>query len=76
MRPMVLMRTAFKNGITTSNVAYIINMLVKGLARGDLVLHRLRALPWAWTGYHDAWIRKKKTINKERKAKRIGSYNG
>lgn len=68
---MVLMRNkVFKSRITTSNVAYIINMLVMGFWHG---------VTWYYIAYglfhglglviNDAWIRKKKTINKERKAK-------
>ena len=38
-------------------------------AWGDLVLHRLWLLPWAWLVINDAWTRKKRPINKERKAK-------
>ena len=68
---MVLMRNkVFKSRITTSNVAYIINMLVMGFWHG---------VTWYYIDYglfhglglviNDAWIRKKKTINKERKAK-------
>ena len=67
---MVLMRNkVFKSRITTSNVAYIINMLVMGFWHG---------VTWYYIAYglfhglglviNDAWIRKKKTINKERKA--------
>ena len=68
---MVLMRNkVFKSRITTSNVAYIINMLVMGFWHG---------VTWYYIAYglfhglgmviNDAWIRKKKSINKERKAK-------
>lgn len=66
---MVLMRNkVFKNRNTTSNVAYIINMLVMGFWHG---------VTWYYIAYglfhgiglavNDAWLRKKKTINKERK---------
>ena len=68
---MVLMRNkVFQSRITTSNVAYIINMLVMGFWHG---------VTWYYVAYglfhglglviNDAWLRKKKTINKERKAK-------
>ena len=67
----VLIRNkVFKNRNTTSSVAYIINMLVMGFWHG---------VTWYYIAYglfhglglviNDAWIRKKKTINKERKAK-------
>ncbi len=58
----------FKNRNVTSNVAYIINMLLMGFWHG---------LTWYYIAYglfhgiglviNDTWIRKKKTINKERK---------
>ena len=68
---MVLMRNkVFQSRITTSNVAYIINMLVMGFWHG---------VTWYYVAYglfhglglviNDAWLRKKKTLNKERKAK-------
>ena len=68
---MVLMRNkVFKNRNTTSSVAYIINMLVMGFWHG---------VTWYYIAYglfhglglvvNDAWLRKKKTINKERKSK-------
>ena len=66
---MVLMRNkVFKNRNTTSNVAYVINMMVMGFWHG---------VTWYYIAYgifhgiglgiNDAWLRKKKTINKERK---------
>ena len=66
---MVLMRNkVFKNRNTTSNVAYVINMMVIGFWHG---------VTWYYIAYgifhgiglgiNDAWLRKKKTINKERK---------
>lgn len=66
---MTLMRNkVFKNRNTTSNVAYIINMLVMGFWHG---------VTWYYIAYglfhgiglavNDAWLRKKKTLNKERK---------
>ena len=68
---MVLMRNKiFKNRNTTSSVAYLINMLVMGFWHG---------VTWYYIAYglfhglglvvNDAWLRKKKTINKERKSK-------
>ena len=68
---MVLMRNkVFKNRNTTSSVAYLINMLVMGFWHG---------VTWYYIAYglfhglglvvNDAWLRKKKTINKERKSK-------
>ena len=65
----VLMRNkVFKNRNTTSNVAYIINMMVMGFWHG---------ITWYYIAYgifhgiglviNDAWLRKKKTINKDRK---------
>ena len=67
----VLIRNkVFKNRNTTSSVAYIINMLVMGFWHG---------VTWYYIAYglfhglglviNDAWVRKKKTINKERKKK-------
>ena len=68
---MVLVMTRkklFKNRNVTSSVAYIINMLIMGFWHG---------VTWYYIVYglfhgvglviNDAWIRKKKTINKERK---------
>ena len=66
---MVLMRKkVFKNRNVTSGVAYIINMLIMGFWHG---------VTWYYIAYglfhglglviNDAWLRKKKTINKERK---------
>ena len=66
---MVLMRNKiFKNRNTTSNVAYVLNMMVMGFWHG---------VTWYYIAYgifhgiglviNDAWLRKKKTINKERK---------
>ena len=66
---MVLMRNkVFKNRNTTSNVAYVLNMMVMGFWHG---------VTWYYIAYgifhgiglglNDAWLRKKKTINKERK---------
>lgn len=66
---MVLMRNkVFKNRTTISNVAYIINMLIMGFWHG---------VTWYYVAYglfhgvglavNDAWLRKKKTLNKERK---------
>lgn len=62
-------KKVFKNRNTTSNVAYIINMLIMGLWHG---------LTWYYIAYglfhglglviNDSWIRKKKEINKRRKA--------
>lgn len=62
----------FKNRNTTSSVAYIINMLVMGFWHG---------VTWYYIAYglfhglglviNDAWVRKKKTINKERKKKNL-----
>lgn len=68
---MVLMRNkVFKNRNVTSGVAYLINMTIMGFWHG---------VTWYYVAYgvfhgfgliiNDAWIRKKKTINKERKAK-------
>ena len=68
---MVLMRNkVFKNRNTTSSVAYLINMLIMGFWHG---------VTWYYIAYglfhgaglvvNDAWLRKKKTLNKERKAK-------
>lgn len=69
----VLIRNkVFKNRNTTSSVAYIINMLVMGFWHG---------VTWYYIAYglfhglglvvNDAWLRKKKTINKERKKKNL-----
>ncbi|BAM24310.1 D-alanyl-lipoteichoic acid biosynthesis protein DltB [Streptococcus intermedius] len=69
----VLIRNkVFKNRNTTSSVAYIINMLVMGFWHG---------VTWYYITYglfhglglvvNDAWLRKKKTINKERKKKNL-----
>ncbi|MGT2799914.1 D-alanyl-lipoteichoic acid biosynthesis protein DltB [Streptococcus marmotae] len=66
---MVLMRNkVFKNRNTTSSVAYLLNMLVMGFWHG---------VTWYYIAYglfhglglvvNDAWLRKKKTLNKERK---------
>lgn len=66
---MVLMRNkVFKSRNTTSSVAYLLNMLLMGLWHG---------VTWYYIAYglfhglglviNDAWIRKKKTLNKERK---------
>lgn len=68
---MVLMRNkVFKNRNTTSSVAYMVNMLIMGFWHG---------LTWYYIAYglfhglglviNDAWLRKKKTLNKERKSK-------
>ena len=58
----------FKNRNTTSSVAYLINMVLMGFWHG---------VTWYYIAYgvfhglglviNDAWLRKKKTINKERK---------
>ncbi|KAA9305644.1 D-alanyl-lipoteichoic acid biosynthesis protein DltB [Streptococcus anginosus] len=69
----VLIRNkVFKNRNTTSSVAYIINMLVMGFWHG---------VTWYYIAYglfhglglviNDAWVRNKKTINKERKKKNL-----
>ena len=69
----VLIRNkVFKNRNTTSSVAYIINMLVMGFWHG---------VTWYYIAYglfhglglvvNDAWLRKKKTVNKERKKKNL-----
>ena len=69
----VLIRNkVFKNRNTTSSVAYIINMLVMGFWHG---------VTWYYIAYglfhglglviNDAWVRKKKTVNKERKKKNL-----
>ena len=69
----VLIRNkVFKNRNTTSSVAYIINMLVMGFWDG---------VTWYYIAYglfhglglvvNDAWLRKKKTVNKERKKKNL-----
>ena len=66
---MVLTRKkVFKNRNVTSSVAYIVNMLIMGFWHG---------VTWYYVAYglfhgiglviNDAWIRKKKTLNKERK---------
>ncbi|MGT2847268.1 D-alanyl-lipoteichoic acid biosynthesis protein DltB [Streptococcus massiliensis] len=66
---MVLMRNkVFKNRNVTSGVSYIINMLIMGFWHG---------VTWYYIAYglfhgvglvvNDAWLRKKKTFNKERK---------
>ncbi|MTB63771.1 D-alanyl-lipoteichoic acid biosynthesis protein DltB [Streptococcus sp. zg-86] len=66
---MVLMRNkVFKNRNTTSSVAYLLNMLIMGFWHG---------VTWYYIAYglfhglglvvNDAWLRKKKTLNKERK---------
>ncbi|MGT2742099.1 D-alanyl-lipoteichoic acid biosynthesis protein DltB [Streptococcus plurextorum] len=62
----------FSNRNTTSSVAYLINMLVMGFWHG---------ITWYYIAYglfhglglviNDWWIRKKKTINKERKARNL-----
>ncbi len=40
----------FKSRVTTSNVAYIINMLIMGfLARIEMVLYRLWLVSWCWS---------------------------
>ena len=69
----VLIRNkVFKNRNTTSSVAYIINLLVMGFWHG---------VTWYYIAYglfhglglvvNDAWLRKKKTVNKERKKKNL-----
>ncbi|PMR65511.1 D-alanyl-lipoteichoic acid biosynthesis protein DltB [Streptococcus intermedius] len=69
----VLIRNkVFKNRNTTSSVAYIINMLVMGFWHG---------VTWYYIAYglfhglglvvNDVWLRKKKTVNKERKKKNL-----
>jgi len=69
----VLIRNkVFKNRNTTSSVAYIINMLVMGFWHG---------VTWYYIAYglfhglglvvNDAWLRKKKTVNIERKKKNL-----
>ena len=66
---MVLTRKkVFKNRNVTSSAAYIVNMLIMGFWHG---------VTWYYIAYglfhglglviNDAWIRKKKTLNKERK---------
>ena len=68
---MVLMRNkVFKNRNTTSAVAYLINMTIMGFWHG---------VTWYYVAYgvfhglglivNDAWLRKKKILNKERKTK-------
>ena len=70
---MVLMRKkVFKNRNVTSSVAYLVNMLLMGFWHG---------VTWYYVTYglfhglglvvNDAWLRKKKTLNKERKAKNL-----
>ena len=66
--PELMRNKVFKNRNTTSNVAYVINMMVMGFWHG---------VTWYYIAYgifhgiglgiNDAWLRKKKTINKERK---------
>lgn len=66
---MVLTRKkVFKNRNVTSSVAYVVNMLIMGFWHG---------VTWYYIAYglfhgigmviNDAWVRKKKTLNKERK---------
>ncbi|HHS3382479.1 TPA: D-alanyl-lipoteichoic acid biosynthesis protein DltB [Streptococcus pneumoniae] len=66
---MVLTRKkVFKNRNVTSSMAYIVNMLIMGFWHG---------VTWYYIAYglfhglglviNDAWVRKKKTLNKERK---------
>lgn len=67
---LMVQKKVFKNRNVTSSVAYIINMLIMGFWHG---------LTWYYLAYglfhglglviNDIWIRKKKAINKERKAK-------
>ncbi|EMC29197.1 integral membrane protein [Streptococcus mutans ST6] len=62
----------FKNRNVTSSVAYIVNMLIMGFWHG---------VTWYYITYglfhgvglvlNDAWLRKKKRLNKERKAKNL-----
>ncbi|MBP2624171.1 D-alanyl-lipoteichoic acid biosynthesis protein DltB [Streptococcus oricebi] len=70
---MVFMRNkVFKNRNVTSAVAYLVNMLLMGFWHG---------VTWYYVAYglfhglglivNDAWLRKKKTLNKERKAKNL-----
>ena len=74
---MVLVMTrkkVFKNRNVTSSVAYILNMLIMGFWHG---------ITWYYIAYglfhglglviNDAWIRKKKLLNKERKKAGKGS---
>lgn len=70
---MVLMRNkVFKNRNTTSNVAYIINMLLMGFWHGVTWYYIVYGLfHGVCLALNDAWIRKKKTINKERKQKNL-----
>lgn len=66
----MVQKKIFKNRNVTSGVAYLINMLIMGFWHG---------LTWYYIAYglfhgiglvvNDMWLRKKKTINKERKAK-------
>ena len=70
MRMVMLMtrKKLFKNRNVTSSVAYILNMLLMGFWHG---------ITWFYIVYglfhglglviNDAWVRKKKTLNKERK---------
>ena len=70
MRMVMLMtrKKLFKNRNVTSSIAYILNMLLMGFWHG---------LTWFYIAYglfhgiglviNDAWVRKKKTLNKERK---------
>ena len=70
MRMVLLMtrKKLFKNRNVTSSVAYILNMLLMGFWHG---------ITWFYIAYglfhgiglvmNDAWVRKKKTLNKERK---------
>ncbi|MCP1638378.1 membrane protein involved in D-alanine export [Streptococcus gallinaceus] len=66
---MLVKHKVFKNRNTTSSVAYLINMLLMGFWHG---------VTWYYIAYglfhglglvaNDAWLRKKKRINQERKA--------
>ena len=70
MRMVMLMtrKKLFKNRNVTSSIAYILNMLLMGFWHG---------ITWFYIAYgffhgiglvmNDAWVRKKKTLNKERK---------
>ena len=70
MRMVMVMtrKKLFKNRNVTSSVAYILNMLLMGFWHG---------ITWFYIAYglfhgvglviNDAWVRKKKTLNKERK---------
>ncbi|WP_228343996.1 D-alanyl-lipoteichoic acid biosynthesis protein DltB, partial [Streptococcus pneumoniae] len=63
-----LNKKVFKNRNVTSSMAYIVNMLIMGFWHG---------VTWYYIAYglfhglglviNDAWVRKKKTLNKERK---------